>query len=316
MQRLGVNEMTKSAPSRPHNAAKTCWIQADLAAPTQCSLADLTNLWVSVLPESSLFVPLQQAFVDTSNIQALSVYPYPFTNLPTLSNTAFILPKNDPASWAAASQIAYGLGNQANGAIFDLSAAYDGAVPDELRSQHDLVVVGLPSELTILSDLKDALPAPFEKGQNNPVVKNLQVNYRFAPDTSLGYLELLAAPWNQSGSILAVLGSNPAGIQMAASALTDPTLQTHLSGNFALVNGANISTMDTRTGIGLGGIAANPVATTQPAAAATTLPVLPSTPIDVARPTWILPAVGVLAVLTVGVLILALVSGRRKTARN
>jgi cellulose synthase subunit len=291
-------------------------IQADLAAPTQCSLADLTNLWVSVLPESSLFVPLQQAFVDSNNIQALSVYPYPFINVPTLSNTAFVLPKNDPASWAVASQIAYGIGNLARGTIFDLSVAYDGAIPDEIRNQRDLIVVGLPSELAILSDMKDALPAPFEKGQNNPVVQNLQVNYRFSPGTSLGYLELLAAPWNQAGTILTVLGSTPDGIQMAANALNDPTLQTHLSGNFALVNAGNISAMDTRTGIGLGGIAANPVATSQPVVPAAALPASVPATVPDARPAWILPVVGALAVLTIGVLILAMFSGRRKTARN
>lgn len=287
-------------------------IQASLAAPTQCSLADLTNLWVSILPESSLFVPLAPAIIDSNNLQALSVYPYPFVNLPTLSSTAFVLPKNDPASWAAASQIAYGFGNQAGGSVFDLAVAYDGAVPEDIRNSHDLIVIGVPSDLTFISELKDSLPAPFDAGKNDPVLKHLQVTYRFAPGTSIGYLELLAAPWNPARTILAVVGSTRAGVQMAANALTDPALRNRLTGNFALVNADNISVMDTRTGVGLGGIAANPEVTSQPVVPVATLAV--SSP--VARPTWILPLVSVLALLIVGVLIIAVISGRRDPIKN
>jgi hypothetical protein len=287
-------------------------IQANLAAPTQCSLADLTNLWVSVLPESSLFVPLAPAIIDGNNLQALSVYPYPFVNLPTLSSTAFVLPKNDPASWAAASQIAYGFGTQAGGSVFDLAVAYDGAVPNDIRNNRDLIVIGVPSDLTFISEIKDSLPAPFEAGKNDPVVKNLQVTYRFAPGTSIGYLELLAAPWNQSKTILAVVGSTGAGVQMAANALTDPALRNRLTGNFALINAENISVMDTRTGIGLGGLAANPEVTSQPVAPVPTLAV--SSP--AARPTWILPLVSVLVLLIVGVLIIAVISSRREPIKN
>jgi cellulose synthase operon protein B len=287
-------------------------IQANLAAPTQCSLADLTNLWVSILPESTLLIPLAPAIIDSNNLQALSVYPYPFVNLPTLSSTSFVLPKNDPASWAAASQIAYGLGNQAGGAVFDLAVAYDGAVPEEIRNNHDLIVIGVPSKLAFISELKDSLPAPFEASKNDPVIKNLQVAYRFAPGTSIGYLELLAVPWNQARTILAIVGSTPAGVQMAANALTDPALRNRLTGNFALVNAENISVMDTRTGIGLGGIAADLEVTSQPVVPVSTLAV--SSP--AARPTWILPLVSVLALLIVGILIIAVISSRREPIKN
>ena len=307
-----VTQRINISPSLVLPGTNQLRIQANLAAPTQCSLADLTNLWVSILPESSLFVPLAPAVINSNNLQALSVYPYPFVNLPTLSSTAFVLPKNDPTSWAAASQIAYGFGNQAGGSVFDLAVAYDGAVPEDIRNNRDLIVVGLPSDLTFISEIKDSLPAPFEAGNNNPVVKNLQVSYRFLPGASLGYLELLAAPWNQARTILTVVGSTRAGVQMAANALTDPALRNRLTGNFALINAESISVMDTRTGIGLGDMAANPEVTSQPVVPASTLAV--SNP--AARPTWILPLVSVLVLLIVGVLILAVISSRREPIKN
>ena len=287
-------------------------IDADLAAPTQCSSADATNLWVSILPESFLHLPLKPAPFDSNSLQNLSVYPYPFVNMPTLSNTAFILPGNDPASWAVASQIAYGLGRQVNGAVFDLAVAYDGAVPDEIQNDRDLILVGLPTNLKFISELRDSLPAPFESGQNIPVIKNQQVTYRFSPGTSFGYLELLAVPWNPSRTILAVVGSTRTGVQMAGNALTDSVLRDRLTGNFALITAENISAVDTRTWIGLGGIGANPEITSQAVVPVPTL--VASTP--AARPIWILPVVGLLVLLIVVVLIFALLSGRRASIKS
>jgi hypothetical protein len=99
---------------------------------------------------------------------------------------------------------------------------------------------------------------------------------------------------------------------MAANALTQSALRNRLAGNFAMINADNVSVMDTRTGIGLGGMAANPEVTSQPVipAPASTVSAL------AARPNWILPAVGLLAFLIVAVLIFAFISSRRKPVRN
>jgi len=204
------------------------------------------------------------------------------------------------------------LGDQARGSVLDLAAAYDGAVPEEIRSNRDLIVVGLPSDLTFLSEIKDSLPASFEAGKNDPVLKNLQVTYRFSPGTNFGYLQLLAAPWDPARTILTVVGNSPDGVQMAANALTIPALRNRLAGNFAMINADNVSVMDTRTGIGLGGMAANPEVTSEPVIPKTAVAV----PNPAARPDWILPAVGVLAFLIVGVLIFAFFSSRRQRLRS
>jgi hypothetical protein len=99
---------------------------------------------------------------------------------------------------------------------------------------------------------------------------------------------------------------------MAANALTDPTLRNRLAGNFAMINADNISVMDTRTGIGLGGIAANPEVTSEPVVPVPAAAVSTSA----ARPDWILPAVGVLSVLIVAVLLFAFIASRRRRVQN
>ena len=260
-----------------------------------------------------MYLPLQQAPIDFNSVQNLSVYPYPFINMPTLSNAAFILPENNPASWAAASRIAFELGNRVRGAVLDLSVAFDDAVSEEIRSNHDLIVVGLPSELTLISELRDSLPAPFEAGQNIPTINNQQVTYRFPPETSMGYLQLLPSPWNPAHSILTVTGSTNDGVQLAGNALTDPVQRSRLAGNLAVVSAENISVVDTRTGLGMGGIAENPDVISEPVdPASNPIPALP----PAARPAWILPAVGVLVFLIVVVLIAALISSRRNSMRS
>jgi hypothetical protein len=196
--------------------------------------------------------------------------------------------------------------------VIDLNAAFDDAVPEDLRNSRDLILIGLPSELTLISELKDSLPAPFETGQNIPVVDNQQVSYRFPPDTSIGYLQLLPSPWNSSRTILAVVGSTDEGVGLAGNALSDPLLRSRLAGNFALVSAENISVADTRTGLGMGGLAENPDVISEPV-----VPEPNSGPaVPAARPTWILPAVGVLVFLTLVVLIVALISSRRDSMRS
>jgi hypothetical protein len=62
-------------------------------------------------------------------------------------------------------QIAFNLGRSANGAPFDLAMAYDQQIPENVRQNHDLIIIGLPMELAIITELRNALPAPFEERQ-------------------------------------------------------------------------------------------------------------------------------------------------------
>jgi cellulose synthase operon protein B len=285
-------------------------IRASLAALSQCSAID-SNLWLAILPESLLHLPLKAAPVSSLDLEDLSIYPYPFINIPTLSDTAFVLSKS-PASWAIAAQIASGLGRQAKGSVLDLEVAYDGEIPKDIRDNNDLIIIGLPSDLKIIAELGKSLPGPFEVGSNSAVVNNQQIIYRFSPDIDLGYLELLAAPWDSSHTILAVAGSTENGVKLAGAALVDPTLRSRLKGNFALINGANITVADTRTGLGLGSL--NSESTEQTIAPEDTPVSAPSSPAT--SLTWIPLVVVVLLVLIIIVLFIAMMSARNASRQG
>ena len=103
-------------------------------------------------------------------------------------------PKSDPASWNTAAQVALQLGRQATGAIFSPGVSFDGEIPDDVRNNKNMIVVGLPTKMQILNDLNNTLPAPFDKGTNVAVLKGQQVAYRFPADASLGFLQLVESP--------------------------------------------------------------------------------------------------------------------------
>ncbi|MGZ6316779.1 MAG: cellulose biosynthesis cyclic di-GMP-binding regulatory protein BcsB [Anaerolineales bacterium] len=283
-------------------------IQATLVPLTLCSSPGNTNLWLSILPESVLSLPLKPAPVVVSADRDLSKYPYPFANQPTLSNLAFVIPKDDPLLWNQAAQIAYGIGRGSSGAIFDLAVAYDGELNDPVRQGRDMIVLGLPTNLKFAKDALALLPAPFEPGSNTAVISGQQVSYRFPPDISLGYLELLPSPWSADHTALLVSGTNANGINFASGALTNSTLLAALKGNLAIIDGKNVTVLDTRTGLGLSALAADNRAQPAPATPAVPASSLPVSSTN--QHSWILTAIAALLVLIAIVVLIALLQMR------
>jgi cellulose synthase operon protein B len=288
-------------------------IEADLLPLTQCSSLNLANLWLSVLPESVLHLPLQPATVSQTPTQDLSIYPYPFANEPTLSNLAFVVAKNDPEAWSNTAQIAYWLGRQASGSIINFTVAYDSEISDQVRQNNDMIVVGLPINLKILTDLNKSLPASFDPNSNVAALKGQQVTYHFPADTDLGYLELMPSPWNPSYSILSVVGTTPGGVKLSSTALTDPAQSSQLRGNLAIIVNKTITAVDTRTGSGLSGVSSNTIVTTQVAPEQITP--APSLASGGGR-NWIPVAIGVLVLLIIIVIIVAMILSRREKSGN
>ncbi len=285
-------------------------LEADLIPLTECSSLNISNLWISILPESVLHLPLRQAPVSVTTIQDLSTYPFPFSNEPTLSNLAFVVSKTDPIAWNNAAQIAYWLGRRAGGAILDFALAYDGEISDQVLQSHDMIVTGLPSNLKLMADLSKSLPAPFDPGTNVAVLKGQQVTYRFPAGADLGYLELMASPWNPSHTILLAVGTTPNGMQLSGTALTDTTQSSQLKGNLAIIANKTITAVDTRTGLGLSAINSNTNATPQVSPPENNTNRAPA-PSLISSRNWIPFAIGVLVFLIVVVIIMALMLSHR-----
>jgi hypothetical protein len=295
-------------------------VQAELAPLDECTAFDWDSMWFTIFPDSLLHIPLSPAPFVTNLLRDLGVYPYPFVGDPTLGSLAFIVPQGDLLAWQTAARIAFGMSNRANGALYQLSVAFADQAPEDLLRTRDLILVGQPDQLPLLQELNDELPAPFEAGSNLAVERDSQVLYRIPVGTSLGYLQLVPSKWSSTNTVLAVLGSTPQGLTWAGDALIVGTLRSKLNGDFAVVQGEQVLSSDSRRSAGTGNLAATLAPTAgvvvEPEAAPTItpIPVQPASP--GAQPpapdnNWILPVVIGLGALMVIVLGVAIVSGLR-----
>ena len=130
----------------------------------------------------------------------------------------------------------------ANPSISNLRVAYADNVPADIRDQSSLILVGKASDLGMLSDLNDKLPAPFDLKNNTATERDMQIVYRLPPGVSVGYLQLLHSPYNIDKALLIASGNDDAGLAMAGNALTTDPLKSRLAGQFAVTNGVQVAT--------------------------------------------------------------------------
>ena len=290
-------------------------IEVELIPPDYCTDINFSNLWATVSPESLLHIPLTPAVTTVTPLQDLSTYPFTFADSPTLETLAFVVPQDDTAAWNQAAKVAVDLGGRAEGGMVELVAAFAGAVPEEMRQQRDLVIVGKATGLPLLQEMNDSLPVGFEPNSNVAVEKGPRVVYRLPEGASLGYLQLLPSPWNASRTVLAVLGTNDEGLAWAGGTITTPSVRGRLAGNFAVVNDLQVLTSDTR----MNAVPQNISATVVPGGTVEAQPLPQSTPVPPsgiagisANKNWILPFVAGSSVLALLILIFGVVTSLRK----
>jgi hypothetical protein len=222
-----------------------------------CSTLSYSELWVTIFSDSLLHLPLTQISDISFALQDLSAYPYPMSNDPSLGSTTIVVSQQDFSSWLMAGNIAYDLAARIPGPVLALSVDFDGQAKDEHRA-NNIVIVGQPKNLTMLSGMKDVMPAYFEDGSNVAVLDSQPVIYRIPDDKDLGYLELFISPLSDQAIVLGVFGtSSPQGLSYAVNALLNSDIRNQLSGNFATLDGDSAIVVDTRTGLGLGRIGSN-----------------------------------------------------------
>jgi cellulose synthase operon protein B len=283
-------------------------IEVNLEPSDDCSLFATDNLWASFSASSSLHLPLQSASTVRNTTLDLRYYPYPYISTPTLQSMAFVLPSNDPSAWATAAIIAQDLGKRTQGSFVEFGTVFGDSIPDDVRQSKDLLVVGKASTLPIITELNKNLPAPFDPGSDIAIEKSFNVVYRLPIGTTIGYLELLEMPSQPEHSILAVLGSNADGLDMAAMALTTPNLRTKLGGDYAVVNGDQILISDSRLHVGTGNISSTVVPEQSVTQVVTNEDIQPTVVPD-SHPVWMMPAIlGTTGLIIITLLVLGLIT--------
>lgn len=245
-----TTQLTASQISIPPNTLRPgdnlISIEAELIPMDYCTEMGWDNLWVSINQDSLLHLPLVPAQFNTASLSDLQTYPNQVISDPTLDNIAFVLPSQDPVAWSLASQVAYDLGKSTEGAVVKLAATFGGKESEPFRNDHDLIIIGKPSTLPIVAELKDVLPAPFENGSDLAIEKDAQISYRLPAGISLGYFELLPSPWKSERVIFGLFGSNDQGLTWVSNALNNPIVRGKLGGNYSVIYDEQVLTSDTR----------------------------------------------------------------------
>lgn len=258
-----------------------------------CDHSGLSNPWITVSDQTRVHISATTVHAPTKPLlNNLKLFSQSLTAQDDLGTIAFVLSKSNPVSWSVAGQLAYDLGDTTNSIIPDLTAVYADNADQNILNTKSLVVVGLASELPLLTQFNDLLPAPFDFKKNIANERNMQISYRIPADVGVGYLELMASPYNPEKAILVVSGNNSNGLVFAGNGLTLTDLQSQLAGVFAITNGTQVAT---------GSISASvPIATIIPGSTpivATPIPDFVSqTPSDV-RPTWPIPVIAVTSII-------------------
>ena len=201
-------------------------VEADLLPITDCDYAGFAKYFVTILDETLIHIPVAPTPDSTAQIPLdLKMLPGIFLTHTNLDNLVFVLPEANPSSWSVASQIALELGNDGLPLIPEMLAYFGSEVPPEIAENHSLIFVGRSSELPLLAEINDELPAPFNFESDTASEEQMQVVYRIPPDVSIGYLELLPSPFNQSEAMLVVSGNTDEGVSLAGSTLIDSKLK-------------------------------------------------------------------------------------------
>ena len=286
-------------------------VQAEFVPIDYCSTLNNDGLWMSVNQDSLLHISLVDVNpIATSLERDLGTFPSPFTDSPTLDKLGFVFPSDDVSSWALGAKIATNLGQGVIGKVLTPSVFFADNIPDDARTNMHLLMVGQASRLPIIIELTDKMPAGFEPGSDIAIEDGIEISYNIPPDTDLGYLELLPAPWNSSKSILAVMGSTPLGLQWAGDALINPLLKPEMRGDYIVVHAEKMYAVDTALGLGTQNLSATAV----PGAYPTLIPdTVPATSIAYQQG-WVRTAVlatsAVIVLFLLGVIIVSLRKGR------
>ena len=286
-------------------------IRADLNPLDNCSDPELGGLWAQIWPESRFHLPFVSTSLNTQVSVGLNAFPAPMIFDSTLGTTAVIFHHKDLESWRSFARVAGFLGDRSNGAITKLGVFFDDELTGVDLSKYNLIVVGRPSQLSIMDKLDTTLPVSFEKNSDNTKGKFLQVTYQIPPEVPIGYVELMPSPWNSEKVLIATLGNSVTGVNWGISSLVDTPMRSQLAGNFAVINNNRIQTIDTRLVV--------PVVNTPIAlpAAADATPAPQATPTPESRESpWLIPALVIAILLIVIVIVIAIYTNFQSTRRG
>jgi len=218
-------------------------IAMNLDAKDQGSVLDAEQLWTAVYGHSSLHLPLTSQDAEPS----LDLLLYPFNKQPSLRGLLLVLPDRAGLfEYDLMLQVAAGLGAADRGDHLALKVTIADLVSEQDRQDQDFFLLGRPSAHSLITELNDSLPQPFEPDSDVLLPLLDPVIYVQDPSRDIGVIEELAAPWNPERTILVLTGTSDEGVVLASTVLFSQA--NALAGNVAFVEeSVGVRALDTHS---------------------------------------------------------------------
>jgi len=196
---------------------------------TKCGDLLDSRLWTVLRKDSYLHL----AYTRTDFSPHLGLFPYPFHSNPNLTN--LLLVTSDTVSVSLLQDLitlATQVGANARGDFIEMKVQSAGHVSAQMLSDHHLIFLGTPTTHSLIAEINDLLPQPFE--EDSGLLKPGIDSVALAPDPSrtLGLLEEIPSPWNADNTLLVITGTAEEGVGWALQVLLNYTDK--LKGNLAI----------------------------------------------------------------------------------
>lgn len=280
-------------------------ISARLFATMSCDSTGFSDPWLTISNLTAFHIPATVGDSGPASLLDLKFYPTIFMGRSDLGDVAFIVPRDNPATWKLAGDMAFSLGTEANPLISNVDAAFADDIPQQILAEKGMVVIGRSSTIPLVSEINEQLPAPFDLATDTASERNMQVVYRVPAGMSVGYLELVSSPYNVEKPILLLAGNTDDGVLLAGNALLQSDLSSQLTGVFAITNGSQVATGSSSSAFSALGTLVPP----ENAVVTTPVPAVPSSaPSPAAPPSWLVPILIASGVAILLIMILVLIT--------
>jgi cellulose synthase subunit len=208
-------------------------ISFDLHVPYTTCERTPSSVWATVFNNSTFELTSQ----PRNSVPTLRDFPAAFTEYP---GATFVVPDQlDLPTLTRVANLTFTIGS---------SSIYPGQPPRVSTAEKyaaaksklgNYILVGLPIENRAIQDVNQFLPQPF-KNRSNQLQEGFGV---FLPTTnsnaSTGLMQITPSPWDNTGTILVLTGTNGQGLSWVWNTILDPKLRQEFSGNVMIIGPEN-----------------------------------------------------------------------------
>ena len=198
-------------------AVNVIQINATLNITNICEEYDPAVYWFTVFDDSELTIPYSLTSSE------LSISPILHPTMPFAYETSHLIVVSEnprPNEIAAIANFYDQLGSLNTNGYYDVTVVMGDDVDLTQYPDHNILMIGLPTDSNFIDMINDDLPQSFISGTNNLEQKIGQADYQLIPGLEVGVIESIKSPNNPGRMITLLTGTSEQGFVWTMDELT------------------------------------------------------------------------------------------------